>query len=134
MACEVICCEVDHMIDNLVAMKDGEMIHRIFSLLDTEGDLDDRLSGYFEKVRTQQQIGPFWLTYLNNGLHVSSLDPISGRVCPLKAQVSSGKKLRAVGSCVSQAHTTTRSRCSFSPPFLSVCLFLTSNTANEIYQ
>ena len=31
-------------------MKDGEMVNRIFSLLDADGDLDDRLSGYFEKV------------------------------------------------------------------------------------
>ena len=48
--------QVDHIIDNLVAMKDGEMIHRIFSLLDTEGDLNDRLSGYFEKVRKRALI------------------------------------------------------------------------------
>ncbi len=50
MACEVLCCEVDHVLDALVAMRDGQMIDRIFSLLDAEEDLDDRLSGYFEKV------------------------------------------------------------------------------------
>jgi len=50
MTCEVICCENDHVLDALISMKDGMMLQRIFSLLDTEGELDDRLSGYFEKV------------------------------------------------------------------------------------
>lgn len=50
MACEAICCENDHVLDALVSTRDGEMLRRIFSLLDKEGDLDDRLTGYFEKV------------------------------------------------------------------------------------
>lgn len=47
---QVICCEVDHLLDVLVAMQDGATVARLFSLLDTEGELDDRLSGYFEKI------------------------------------------------------------------------------------
>jgi len=50
MTCEVICCENDHVLDALISMREGMMFERIFSLLDTEGELDDRLSGYFEKV------------------------------------------------------------------------------------
>ena len=69
MTCEVICCENDHVLDALISMKDGMMLARIFSLLDTEGELDDRLSGYFEKVvfallrRKCQQL----MAFLNGG-------------------------------------------------------------------
>jgi ABC-type uncharacterized transport system permease subunit len=50
MHAQVICCEVDHILDTLVAMHDGAMVGRLFSLLDAEGEIDDRLSGYFEKI------------------------------------------------------------------------------------
>ncbi len=48
--CQVICCEVDHILDTLVAMHDGQAVARLFALLDAEGEIDDRLSGYFEKI------------------------------------------------------------------------------------
>lgn len=41
---------MDHILDTLVAMRDGAMVHRLFALLDAEGEIDDRLSGYFEKI------------------------------------------------------------------------------------
>lgn len=41
---------MDHILDTLVAMRDGAMVHRLFALLDADGEIDDRLSGYFEKI------------------------------------------------------------------------------------
>jgi hypothetical protein len=50
VACEVICCEVDAIVDNLTSLRDGYFIEQLFSILDVESELDDHLSGYFEKV------------------------------------------------------------------------------------
>ena len=50
MSCEVICCDIRQITDILASGRDGELMKLLFQVLKTQGRLDTRLAGYFEKV------------------------------------------------------------------------------------
>lgn len=52
MSCEIICCEVPHVL-NAVAKEndDTAALTKLFSMLDDQGDMDAYRAGYLEKVR-----------------------------------------------------------------------------------
>ena len=50
MSCELICCEVNDIILTIVNPTDTSLLDLLFSLLDTEEELDAYSAGYFEKV------------------------------------------------------------------------------------
>jgi hypothetical protein len=50
MSCEVICCEIPEVLNNLVELKEGKYLKKLFSILTGHATLDNYLSGYFEKV------------------------------------------------------------------------------------
>ena len=50
MSCEVICCEVNDIIFSIVNPTDTSLLDLLFSILDTEEELNAYSAGYFEKV------------------------------------------------------------------------------------
>jgi hypothetical protein len=50
MSCEVICCEIPEVLNNLVELDGGKYLKKLFSMLSGRGTLDNYLSGYFEKI------------------------------------------------------------------------------------
>lgn len=50
MSCEVMCCEVQEMLQNLVEGNDGNHLEKLFSFLNQKNELDCYLAGYFEKI------------------------------------------------------------------------------------
>lgn len=50
MSCEVLCCEVNSLIDAVVEAKGGALMEQLFSVITSPKPASDRLAGYFEKV------------------------------------------------------------------------------------
>lgn len=49
MCCEVLCCEVQEIL-NILVSEDAKYLQRLFDFLNSENKLDHYLAGYFEKV------------------------------------------------------------------------------------
>lgn len=50
MSCEIICCEVPHILNAVASESNPAPLAKLFSMLDEEGDLDNHRAGYLEKV------------------------------------------------------------------------------------
>ena len=48
MSCEVLCCEVNSLIDAVVEAKGGALMEQLFSVITSPEPASDRLAGYFE--------------------------------------------------------------------------------------
>lgn len=50
MSCEIICCEVPHILNAVASENNHAALKKLFSMLDEGGDLDAHRAGYLEKV------------------------------------------------------------------------------------